>query len=44
MGLKANFKLKVKKNLSQNWGPKIFSKNLCSLVIKLESKFALIQD
>ena len=44
--LMANFKLKVKKSLSQNWGARIFSKNLKRLhvVINLESKFMLIQD
>ena len=43
-GLKSPFKLMVKKSLSQNWGIKIFLKNLYWFVIKLESKFPLIQD
>ena len=34
----------VKKSQSQNWGMQIFLKNLYCLVIKLESKFSLIQD
>ena len=44
MFLKANLKLTVKKSLSQNWRAKIFLKNLYWFVIKLKSKFTLIQD
>ena len=44
MVLKANFKLKVKKSLGQNFGTNIFWKNFYWLVIKLDSKFTLIQD
>ena len=36
--LKTNFKPKVKKRLSQNWGTKIFWKNPRELVIKLRIK------